>query len=86
MLFRSEDALTPTPTAKNAVDDAPDAPDTSDADPDPAAATATPTIPFVCPPAFATAASVQLDDGVYVTCAELKPFYGYVDAVSNDFT
>ena len=42
----------------------------------------TPTIPWECPSAFATATEVQLDDGVYVTCDELKPFYGYVE---NDF-
>ena len=39
----------------------------------------TPTIPFQCPAAFATAAEVELDDGIYVTCDELKPFYGYID-------
>jgi len=38
----------------------------------------TPTISFECPAAFATGTEVQLDDGVYVTCDELKPFYGYV--------
>lgn len=46
--------------------------------------TPTPTIPFECPAAFATATEVQLDDGVYVTCDELKPFYGYVDDVLNN--
>ena len=43
----------------------------------------TPTIPFECPAAFATASQVELDDGIYVTCAELKPLYGYVDDVEN---
>lgn len=37
----------------------------------------TPTIPWECPAAFETATEVQLDDGVYVTCDELKHFYGY---------
>lgn len=37
-----------------------------------------PTIPWECPAAFATTLKVQLDDGVFVTCDELKPFYGYV--------
>lgn len=60
--------VTPTATApKGGSDD--------DAD-DPLA---TPTIPFACPAAFATGTEVQLDDGVYVTCDELKPFYGYVE-------
>ena len=46
---------------------------------------ATPTIPWECPEAFATATEVELDDGVYVTCDELKHFYGYAvdDAKSN---
>lgn len=44
----------------------------------------TPTIPFECPEAFATATEVELDDGVYVTCDELKHFYGYAaDTASN---
>lgn len=47
------------------------------------AAAPTPTIPFECPAAFATATEVELDDGVYVSCSQLKPFYGYVDAVTN---
>ncbi|KLO16850.1 chondroitin AC/alginate lyase, partial [Schizopora paradoxa] len=38
-----------------------------------------PTISFACPAAFATGTEVQLDDGIYVTCDELKPFYGYVE-------
>jgi len=42
----------------------------------------TPTIAFECPAAFATGTDVQLDDGVYVTCDELKPFYGYVQEAS----
>lgn len=37
-----------------------------------------PKISFECPAAFATGTEVQLDDGVYVTCDQLKPFYGYV--------
>lgn len=42
----------------------------------------TPTIAFECPAAFATGTEVQLDDGVYATCDELKPFYGYVQEAS----
>ena len=38
-----------------------------------------PKIPWKCPTAFATALRVQLDDGVFVTCNELKPLYGYLD-------
>ena len=37
-----------------------------------------PTIPFECPNVFEAATTVQLDDGVYVTCDQLKPFYGYL--------
>lgn len=70
-----EDTLAPTRTAKDAVN--------TSAAPDADSATETPTIPFQCPPAFATAFSVQLDDGIYVTCDQLKPFYGYVDDVQN---
>lgn len=45
---------------------------------------AAPSIPFECPPVFATAKRVQLDDGIYVTCDQLKPFFGYVnDTKSN---
>ncbi|KAH8113005.1 alginate lyase-domain-containing protein [Phellopilus nigrolimitatus] len=44
---------------------------------------ATPTIPWACPAAFATATQVQLDDGVYVTCDELKHLYGYTDKAKN---
>ena len=47
------------------------------------AAAPTPTIPFECPAAFATETEVELDDGVYVSCDQLKPFYGYADAVMN---
>lgn len=38
-----------------------------------------PTIPFECPQVFATAVEVLLDDGIFVSCDDLKPFYGYVD-------
>ncbi|TDL20464.1 chondroitin AC/alginate lyase [Rickenella mellea] len=40
-----------------------------------------PNIPFECPAVFALAEEVQLDDGVFVTCVQLKPFYGYIDNV-----
>ncbi|GBE78323.1 predicted protein [Sparassis crispa] len=36
------------------------------------------TIPFQCPTVFATATEVAIDDGIYVTCDELKPFYEIV--------
>lgn len=42
-----------------------------------------PEIPWECPEAFATALRVQLDDGVFVTCDQLKPFYGYVEHGEN---
>ncbi|KAL5501024.1 hypothetical protein ACEPAH_9411 [Sanghuangporus vaninii] len=45
---------------------------------------ATPTIPWECPVAFATQTRVELDDGVYVTCDELKPLYGYADETGDD--
>lgn len=45
---------------------------------------ATPTIPWECPVAFATQTQVELDDGVYVTCDELKPLYGYTDEARNE--
>ena len=35
-------------------------------------------IPFECPMAFAHGDRVQLDDGIYTTCNELKPFYDTV--------
>lgn len=50
------------------------------------APTATPTIPWECPEAFATATEVELDDGVYVTCDELKPLYGYAANTAEDNT
>lgn len=37
----------------------------------------TPTIAFTCPPIFSLVDNVQLDDGVFVTCQQLKPFFGY---------
>ncbi|EJC99012.1 chondroitin AC/alginate lyase [Fomitiporia mediterranea MF3/22] len=43
-----------------------------------------PSIPWECPTVFAAALRVQLDDGVFVTCEELKPFYGYVADAGND--
>ncbi|EJD00425.1 chondroitin AC/alginate lyase, partial [Fomitiporia mediterranea MF3/22] len=45
---------------------------------------ATPTIPWECPAAFAKATQVELDDGVYVTCDELKHLYGYTDEAKSD--
>lgn len=32
-------------------------------------------IPFECPQVFALVASVEIDDGIFVTCDELKQFY-----------
>lgn len=46
--------------------------------------TSIPTIPWECPAVFATTPKVQLDDGVFVTCDELKPFYGYVKDTEKD--
>lgn len=37
----------------------------------------TPTIAFSCPPIYISVDEVQLDDGVFVTCEQLKPFFGY---------
>ncbi|THH06239.1 hypothetical protein EW145_g4229 [Phellinidium pouzarii] len=45
---------------------------------------ATPTIPWKCPAVFATETAVQLDDGVYVSCDELKHFYGYAVDTATD--
>ncbi|KAI0936209.1 hypothetical protein AcV5_004405 [Taiwanofungus camphoratus] len=32
-------------------------------------------IPFACPEVFASAPEVEIEDGLFVTCDELKPFY-----------
>ena len=32
-------------------------------------------IPFACPAVFDHAQEVELEDGLYVTCEELKPLY-----------
>jgi hypothetical protein len=32
-------------------------------------------IPFECPQVFALVASVEIDDGIFVTCDELRQFY-----------
>lgn len=32
-------------------------------------------ITFTCPSVFASAESVELDNGVFVTCEQLRPFY-----------
>lgn len=32
-------------------------------------------IPFQCPAVFEDLDKVEIDDGIYVTCEELKPFY-----------
>jgi hypothetical protein len=32
-------------------------------------------IPFECPQVFTAALEVEVDDGVFVTCDELKPLY-----------
>lgn len=34
-----------------------------------------PALPFECPAVFADAISVEIDDGIFVTCDELEPFY-----------
>ncbi|EIM92549.1 chondroitin AC/alginate lyase [Stereum hirsutum FP-91666 SS1] len=34
-----------------------------------------PVLSFECPAAFADATSVEIDDGIFVTCEELEPFY-----------
>lgn len=34
-----------------------------------------PVLSFECPEAFADATSVEIDDGIFVTCEELEPFY-----------
>lgn len=33
------------------------------------------TVPFECPDVFKTAAAVELDNEVFVTCTDLRPFY-----------
>jgi hypothetical protein len=37
--------------------------------------TPTPPIPFECPAVFTLAEEVEIDNGIFVTCDELKPFY-----------
>ena len=32
-------------------------------------------MPFECPAAFALAEEVEIDNGIFVTCDELEPFY-----------
>jgi hypothetical protein len=32
-------------------------------------------IPFECPAAFLVTQEVEIDNGIFVTCDELKPFY-----------
>lgn len=39
------------------------------------AATQNSTIPFECPAVFKDAPAVELEDGLYVTCDQLKPFF-----------
>ena len=34
-----------------------------------------PSIPFACPEAFRDAAKVEIDNGIYVTCEQLRPLY-----------
>ncbi|KAJ2928935.1 hypothetical protein H1R20_g8291, partial [Candolleomyces eurysporus] len=34
-----------------------------------------PSIPFACPEAFKDTAKVEIDNGIYVTCEQLRPFY-----------
>lgn len=42
-----------------------------------------PTVPFECPSAFNGKEKVQLDDGIFVTCDDLKQFYGYVKSKTS---
>lgn len=36
---------------------------------------AKPTIPFTCPDAFKDTAKVEIDNGIFVTCEQLRPLY-----------
>jgi hypothetical protein len=40
-----------------------------------AATTPVPPVPFECPAVFAWAEEVEIDNGIFVTCDELKPLY-----------
>jgi hypothetical protein len=42
---------------------------------DPADATQDEPIPFECPMVFAFALDVEIDNGIFVTCDELRPYY-----------
>jgi hypothetical protein len=37
--------------------------------------TSTPKVPFTCPEVFKNATSVEIDNGVFVTCDQLRPLY-----------
>ena len=79
----SPDAAVSAPSASTNPPDAPDAPggdnSTTPTDSTDGAVT-TPTIPWQCP--IAAEPRAQLDDGVYVTCDELKPLYGYTQGTA----
>jgi hypothetical protein len=34
-----------------------------------------PSIPFACPDAFKDTAKVEIENGIYVTCEQLRPLY-----------
>jgi hypothetical protein len=70
-----------TPAPGHAADSAPDVGGIAgdackdDSQDSPNASIPPPPPPFECPAAFAEEEEVQLDDGEYVTCDELKPFF-----------
>ncbi|CCM00920.1 uncharacterized protein FIBRA_02966 [Fibroporia radiculosa] len=41
-------------------------------------------IPFECPAAFANAPAIEVDDDIWVTCAELKPLYEIYTSISSN--
>ena len=43
-----------------------------------------PQVPFVCPAVFDDAKETELEDGLFVSCDELKPFYGISHLVDPD--
>lgn len=47
-------------------------------------ATQSPAVPFECPAVFKNAPAVELEDGLYVTCDQLKPFFETASPIVTD--
>lgn len=63
------------PDDRDSDDDGPGEPDDDD-DSDPAGSVpSAPKIPFTCPEAFKYTSKVEIDNGIFVTCEQLRPLY-----------